>query len=104
MDERGWRRGDLGAAQEEVEEMKRTASALYEKIGPERNRKWLPKIVGALEGKKNVMILAGMAHFPGPDGLIELVERAGYRVEQLYGADPRSRWRMGDCVTPLRGN
>ena len=82
-----WRRGDLGEAEQEVLEMKATAPDLYAKIGPERNRKWLPKILKALDARKNVMILAGAAHFPGPDGLIALLENAGHKVEQLYGID-----------------
>lgn len=88
IDERYWRTGDLQPAQEEMQEMQSQAPALYEKIGPERNRKWLPKILAALSGDRNVMILAGIAHFPGPEGLIALLEEAGFKVEQLYGVDP----------------
>lgn len=89
VEELYWRHGDLRAAQEDLDEMRSQAPALYEKIGPERNRKWVPKILTALKGGRNVMILAGVAHFPGPDGLIALLERAGFKVEQLYGVDPR---------------
>jgi len=89
VDELYWRRGDLQAAQQDLDEMRSQAPALYEKIGPERNRKWVPKILTALKGDRNVMILAGVAHFPGPEGLIALLERAGFKVEQLYGVDPR---------------
>jgi uncharacterized protein len=89
IDERGWRSGDLAEAQKDLDEMRASAPELYEKIGPERNRKWLPKIVAALKGDRNVVVFAGVAHFPGPDGLIALLRRAGYEVEQLHGVDPR---------------
>ncbi len=89
VDERSWRSGDLEAAQAEMNEMRSQAPELYEKIGPERNRKWLPKIISALKSNKNTVVLAGVAHFPGPDGLIALLEREGYKVEPLYGADPK---------------
>jgi uncharacterized protein YbaP (TraB family) len=88
IDERDWRTGDLQPAQEELQQMQSRAPALYEKIGPERNRKWMPKILAAVNGDRNVMILAGVAHFPGPDGLIALLEKAGCKAEQLYGVDP----------------
>lgn len=88
IDERYWRAGDLQPAQEEMQKMQSQAPALYEKIGPERNRKWMPKILSAVNGDRNVMILAGIAHFSGPDGLISLLEKEGLKVEQLYGIDP----------------
>jgi hypothetical protein len=91
IDEREWRSGDLTAVQEELDEMRTNAPMLYEKIGPERNHKWQTKIRAALEEDRNVMILAGIAHFPGSEGLIQLLEKAGYVVEQLYGIDLRSR-------------
>jgi uncharacterized protein len=89
IDERDWRTGNLAAAQEEIAQMQKDAPELYEKIGPERNRKWLPKILAVLQRDKNAMILAGIAHFPGPGGLLELLRRANYTVEQLYGIDPK---------------
>jgi uncharacterized protein len=91
VDERSWRSGDLRAAQLEVDEMRTRTPALYEKIGPQRNRKWLPKIVASLKSGRSAMILAGIAHFPGEDGLIELLRRAGYQVHQLHGIDPLTK-------------
>jgi uncharacterized protein len=88
VDERYWRSGDLHAAQQELDEMRTRTPALYEKIGPERNRKWLPTILAALKSGRSAMVLAGIAHFPGKDGLIELLQRAGYDVQQLHGVDP----------------
>jgi uncharacterized protein len=89
IDERSWRNGDLLTTKAEIDEMRSQAPELYEKIGPERNRKWLRKILAALKTDKNALVLAGVAHFPGPDGLIALLQGAGYGVEQLFGVDPR---------------
>jgi uncharacterized protein YbaP (TraB family) len=68
VDELYWRRGDLQAAQEDLDEMRSQAPTLYERDRSERNRKWVPKILAALKGDRNVMILAGVAHFRGRKG------------------------------------
>lgn len=47
----------------------------------------MPKILKALKDDKNIMFLAGIAHFGGTDGLLELLKAAGYQAEQLYGVD-----------------
>jgi uncharacterized protein len=86
-DDAGWRHGDLAAIERDAEEMRSESPALYEKIGPERNRKWMEKLKAALRGRKNVIALAGEAHFGGQDGLLQLLQNAGYEPEQLYGVD-----------------
>ena len=82
-----WRDGDLIAIEREIEETKREVPALYEKLGPERNRKWLPKLKAALRKDKNVLVLTGAAHLGGKDGLLQLLQDAGFTVEQMYGVD-----------------
>ena len=82
-----WRDGDLAAIEREIEETKREVPELYEKIGPERNRKWMVRLKAALREDKNVMVLAGAAHLGGKDGLLRLLQDAGFTVEQLYGVD-----------------
>lgn len=47
-----------------------------------RNRNWLPKITAMLpQGSHTIAV--GAAHLPGPDGLIALLRREGYRVVPL---------------------
>ena len=82
-----WRDGDLAAIERDNEELKREAPALYERIGPERNRKWLPKVKAALQGEKNVLVLVGADHLGGETGLLKLLQEAGFVTERLYGVD-----------------
>ena len=84
-----WRSGDLTVVGAEMDELRSDAPALYERMLPQRNKAWLPKILKALKEDKNVMILAGIAHFGGSEGLIELLKHEGFGMEQLYGVDPR---------------
>jgi hypothetical protein len=86
-DDAGWRHGDVAAIEREVESMKSESPSLYQRIGPERNRKWIKQVKAALQGKKNVMVLVGEAHLGGEDGLLQLLRNAGYAPEQMYGVD-----------------
>ena len=82
-----WRRGDLAIVARMHEEMKNDSPTVYEKALPERNRKWLPKLKTALHGRKNVMVLVGVAHLGGKDSLLDLLRDAGFPAEQMYGLD-----------------
>ncbi len=87
MDNTVWRQGDLAAIESMQAEMKNEAPAIYEKLLPERNRKWMARLEKALHAKNNVMVLAGVAHMGGKDGLLELLRQAGFPAEQMYGVD-----------------
>jgi uncharacterized protein len=85
--ETAWRGGDLAAIEAEMAEMQEETPALYEQIGPDRNRKWLAKLGSALQRDHNILALVGCAHLPGEQGLLNLLKQEGYQVEQLYGLD-----------------
>jgi uncharacterized protein len=87
MDDTVWRQGDLAAVESMQGEMKNEAPAIYEKLLVERNQKWMRKLRQALHGKKNIMVLAGVAHMGGKDGLLELLRQSGFGAEQMYGVD-----------------
>jgi len=82
-----WRYGDLTATERENEQTKRRSPALYKKLVPERNRKWMGKLKSALQGRKNAMVLIESKHLCGTEGLLQLLRNAGFTVEQMYGVD-----------------
>jgi uncharacterized protein len=88
-DEMDWRSGDLSVIERAQAEMKGESPVMYEKLLPERNRKWLPKLERALHQKHNVMILVGAMHVAGKDGLLTMLQQAGYSAEQVYGVELR---------------
>ena len=92
-----WRHGDVSAAEKEVAEMRKDAPELYQKLLPDRNRRWLPAITQALHGKRNAMVLVGAMHLAGKDGLLQLLRDAGFKAEQMYGID---RPKMGESLQP----
>jgi uncharacterized protein YbaP (TraB family) len=86
-----WRYGDVSAAAKEMAEMKSQVPTLYAQLLPERNQRWLRPITHALAGKRNVLVIVGALHLAGEDGLIELLRKAGYHPEQMYGIDRPTR-------------
>lgn len=47
-----------------------------------RNEKWLPKMCAAMR-ESPTMFAFGAAHLIGPDGIIQMLRNAGYKVEQV---------------------
>jgi uncharacterized protein YbaP (TraB family) len=77
-----WKRGDTVALEKQLNEGSRDTPEFSRLIGPERNRKWLPRIVEYLNGNDNTMVVVGSMHLVGKDGLVELLRARGYPVEQ----------------------
>jgi len=80
---RAWREGDLeGLEKLFVTDMQEYPS-IYDALLKDRNLNWLGQIKTMLSDADTEYVLVGVAHMVGPDGLIHLLEDAGYRVEQL---------------------
>ena len=48
-----------------------------------RNQTWLPKVVGWVEGRDDMLVVVGAGHLVGAQGLVELLRAKGFKVEQL---------------------
>jgi uncharacterized protein YbaP (TraB family) len=64
-----------------VEEMKREAPAVYQKLFVDRNVAWSEKIIEILKGAGVQQIAVGAAHLAGPDSLQVQLEKRGIKVE-----------------------
>jgi hypothetical protein len=76
-----WKRGDIA-------EIGRTLATefagypdAYRALIVERNLNWMPQLDACLAGR-SCFVVVGAAHLAGPDGLLALLEKKGYRVEQ----------------------
>jgi hypothetical protein len=49
----------------------------------DRNNKWIGNIKNFLNDSGNTMVIVGAAHLVGPDGLINLLRKQGYKVVKL---------------------
>ncbi len=83
-----WRYGisDRQAAME-LASMKKDEPAMYQMLLPQRNNQWIKPITRAIEGKHSTAVFVGALHLPGPDGLLALLRKEGYKPEQMYGID-----------------
>ncbi len=58
-------------------------SSIYEKLVYERNKKMVSKIENFLKARETYFVIVGAGHLVGSKGIIELLKKDGYRVEQL---------------------
>ena len=58
-------------------------SSLYEKLIYKRNRKMVSKIQDFLGTSDTYFIVVGAGHLVGAEGIIRLLEKNGYRLEQI---------------------
>ncbi len=88
MDElmQAWRTGDakgiekiVSRALSEYPETK----PIYDKLYYQRNREMTDRVEQFLKSGKSCFVVVGAAHLVGREGIIELLKRKGYRVEQL---------------------
>ncbi len=86
-DHSAWRHGNMEPVLQDIAKIKGEVPEFYEKLLPERNRRWMVEIERLLRGKKNAMVLVGVDHLGGDEGLLSLLMEAGYQPEQLYGID-----------------
>jgi len=61
---------------------------LMEKFLYERNRNMAAKIETYLADNESVFVIAGAAHMAGKKGVIELLRKKGYAVEQVRSLEP----------------
>ena len=55
---------------------------IYERFIISRNNKWLSRIDSFIKHNKNILIVVGAAHLVGEKGLIRVLRKKGFKVEQ----------------------
>jgi uncharacterized protein len=78
-----WRRGDAAKMGQLLQEGFDEYPDLYRPLTVERNRKWVPQIEQLLDDKDDYLVVVGALHLVGNDSVIDLLERKGYKLEQL---------------------
>lgn len=68
-----------------VTRMREEYPELYQSVNVERNQAWLPELRKLLDDgwQDDVLVVVGALHLLGPDGLVQLLQKQGYRVERL---------------------
>ena len=77
-----WKRGDVAAMERMLSSEFAGFPAAYQSLVVERNRNWMPQLDACLARRSPCLVVVGAAHIVGPDGLLALLQRKGYRIEQ----------------------
>ena len=77
-----WQRGDAEALDRTLLSAFKKYPAAYQSLIVERNNNWMPQIEQCLTRATPCLVVVGAAHLVGEDGLLSLLQRKGYTVEQ----------------------
>jgi uncharacterized protein YbaP (TraB family) len=77
-----WKRGDATSMEKMLLSEFEGLPAAYQSLIVERNRNWMPQLDACLVRRSPCFVVVGAAHLIGPDGLLTMLQRKGYRVEQ----------------------
>jgi uncharacterized protein YbaP (TraB family) len=80
---RAWRTGDAQRLASLLSDEYKSFPALYRMLVSERNKRWMPQIEQLLQEKQDYFVVVGALHLVGDGGLLDLVKRDGYKLEQL---------------------
>ena len=79
-----WRRGDGEALASQAKLGMATYPDFYRKLILQRNRNWVPQIEKMLgDAGGGTLVIVGAVHLAGPDGVVSLLQRDGYKVERI---------------------
>ena len=78
-----WKAGDTNRLYAiHAKEMKE-APTVWWRLLDRRNAKWIPRLEAAIKSGTPTLVVAGALHFSGPRSVITLLQRRGYKIEQL---------------------
>ena len=77
-----WKSGDAEKLHELLYKSFKPFPGLYDRLLIQRNKKWVKEIEGAIRGNKNVLFVVGAGHLVGPESVVDLLRKNGYRVKQ----------------------
>jgi uncharacterized protein YbaP (TraB family) len=77
-----WQRGDALALERTLLGGFKQYPAAYTSLIVERNNNWMPQLETCLARATPCLVVVGAAHLVGPDGLLTLLQKRGFRIEQ----------------------
>ena len=79
---KAWLAGDLTTLDREVvQAMRKTSPALYATLVQKRNANWVQAISARMQGSGRTVVVVGMGHLIGPDGVPAQLRARGYEVD-----------------------
>ncbi len=78
-----WRKGDEALIARSYLDRMKDFPQVYKNIIIDRNKQWVKTIEKCLKERENTMLLVGLVHFAGEEGLLNLLRQRGYSVIKL---------------------
>jgi len=78
-----WMSGDVGALSTANANLRQANPGMAQRLLDRRNRRWVDRIEAEIKTGKPTTIVAGAGHFSGPGSVIAILEKRGYKIEQL---------------------
>ena len=79
-----WRTGDTEQINEYViEKFKRESPASFDEVFTQRNVNWVPQIEAMFGDEDQEFVLVGAGHLVGDGNVLKLLEKKGYKIQQL---------------------
>ncbi|NQT27341.1 TraB/GumN family protein [candidate division KSB1 bacterium] len=78
-----WRTGDVETLETLLVEGFTDYPEIYNTMVVNRNQKWMRRIRNSLAAESPSLFIVGVAHLVGEDGVIHLLEKEGYKIQQL---------------------
>ena len=79
----GWKHGDTAAMLADGKRERDLNPGAEMRLLDYRNLRWIPKIDALIKSGVPTSIVAGAAHFCGTNSVIDLLQKKGYKIEQL---------------------
>ncbi|MEE9367767.1 MAG: TraB/GumN family protein [Pontiella sp.] len=77
-----WKQGDIDGLGKIMLESFNEYPGLYDRFVVDRNKTWIKKIDDLASKHKTHMVVVGAAHLPREEGLLKLLEKKGFTLEQ----------------------
>jgi uncharacterized protein len=77
-----WSRGDTKTIEELLLTSTESSPELYQRMLVERNASWVSSVEDCVKQQTACFIVVGAAHLVGPDSLVTMLQKKGYKVEQ----------------------
>jgi uncharacterized protein YbaP (TraB family) len=79
---KAWLNGDLKRLDRKVvEPLRKAAPGLYETVVVQRNARWTEEIAERMKGHGRTVVIVGMGHLIGPDGVPARLRARGFEVD-----------------------
>jgi len=77
-----WKAGDAPRLYDLLSKSFKIYPGLDDRLLIQRNKNWIKEIESTMRENKNVLFVVGAAHLVGPESVVDLLKKKGYRVKQ----------------------